>query len=533
MEERTLPSEPLPKSAVAAQGVAAPGAVSLAVSCLGLSWAFHLSIWQGLYVFYGTEAAYYLASPASWKPGVAVLLWSLVFAAILMPVSAAATWSTSKIVRRTGQTAFLLVLIFAVWKLSVVPLARASMALSASYGPPATYFLHLLAAATVFYLFAYLPDRTYRVARGIALAFSPFVAVSTVQLAVWLLIPSDLSSGVRSMESRQAEGAKTRVVWVLFDELDSALAFSADSPVRLPHFNQLRAQGFSHLGVEPSSLKTLTAIPELTTGLRTSAAEPEDQDTLRLTRGGSTVSWTSEETIFSWAALRGIRVGIAGWYHPYCRLFATEVSACEFQPMGSGAQLMRTNVVAAAMPLSEAVWLQSLQEWRLVGARVFLRGSASLSKAHSLEIPYVRSAQLEAFERLREAALDYAANPGLDFVFLHLPIPHPVGIFDREAGGYSLSESANYLDNLALADRTLGEIAAGIEDAGLADRTVLVVNSDHPVREFWSGFPFWSEDMERRVASRESLATPLFVRMPAVQPPHTKGVLEPWYSLTY
>ena len=56
----------------------------LLIGGLGLSWAFHLSVWRGLYMFYGPEAAYYLDAPASSKAGVSVFLASLAFAVVLV-----------------------------------------------------------------------------------------------------------------------------------------------------------------------------------------------------------------------------------------------------------------------------------------------------------------------------------------------------------------------------------------------------------------------------------------------------------------
>ena len=42
------------------------------------------------------------------------------------------------------------------------------------------------------------------------------------------------------------------------------------------------------------------------------------------------------------------------------------------------------------------------------------------------------------------------------FAFLHMPIPHPPGIYDRTT--HQLSSHGDYLDNLVLADETLGAL---------------------------------------------------------------------------
>ena len=74
-----------------------------------------------------------------------------------------------------------------------------------------------------------------------------------------------------------------------------------------------------------------------------------------------------------------------------------------------------------------------------------------------------------------------AADPSLDFVLIHLDVPHDPAIYDRHSGRIDLTLHRRdwYLDNLALADRALGELRRSMEAAGTWDSTVLLVSSDH------------------------------------------------------
>ena len=47
-------------------------------------------------------------------------------------------------------------------------------------------------------------------------------------------------------------------------------------------------------------------------------------------------------------------------------------------------------------------------------------------------------------------------DQSIGFVFIHLPVPHPPGIYDRRPGHQRVT--GTYIDNLALADRTLAEL---------------------------------------------------------------------------
>ena len=78
-------------------------------------------------------------------------------------------------------------------------------------------------------------------------------------------------------------------------------------------------------------------------------------------------------------------------------------------------------------------------------------------------------------------------------VVIHLPIPHPIGIYDRSAQAFSLHARSGYLDNLALADRTLGELRRAMEQVGLWDNTTVLVTSDHWLRleRVWRDHRLW------------------------------------------
>ena len=55
-------------------------------------------------------------------------------------------------------------------------------------------------------------------------------------------------------------------------------------------------------------------------------------------------------------------------------------------------------------------------------------------------------------------AEDILKDSRIRFVLLHLPVPHPPGIFNRKL--CTLSDHGTYLDNLVLADQTLGDSPA-------------------------------------------------------------------------
>jgi arylsulfatase A-like enzyme len=93
----------------------------------------------------------------------------------------------------------------------------------------------------------------------------------------------------------------------------------------------------------------------------------------------------------------------------------------------------------------------------------------------------------EEFLALREHSLAAVVEPQQNLIFVHLPIPHPDGIYNRSKRELTNDEANDYSDNLALADRTLGELRLAMEKAGIWDSSAVVVSSDHPLRLMWSG----------------------------------------------
>jgi hypothetical protein len=92
---------------------------------------------------------------------------------------------------------------------------------------------------------------------------------------------------------------------------------------------------------------------------------------------------------------------------------------------------------------------------------------------------FQREEEIVRFSFLRTHALELAADRTAGLVLIHLPVPHPPAIYSRARGAFNAEDSASYLDSLALADRTLGELRAALEQSGLWDRTAVLVSADH------------------------------------------------------
>jgi hypothetical protein len=305
----------------------------------------------------------------------------------------------------------------------------------------------------------------------VILAFLPFAFV-TFSLTVGALVKA--TSPVATAMSNSATGAvhlsqtSDRVLWVIFDELDYHATFEArPASLDLPELDRLRRESFFASTAYPPAGATLLSMPALITGKLVSAAREASSSELSLTFADETkpVPWSQQPNIFSRVQALGGATAIVGWHHPYCRVIGKSLTKCWWE--------------ATEAENSQSLYLyQSMADYALRSAYTvpLLRDvlMRRVRRHRSFEVDYV-----EFLERVRVHAKEMAADASLSLTLLHFPIPHPSCAYDRLKKEYRYDNRCNYFDNLALVDRTLGDLRLVLESGGLWDKTTLVVSSDH------------------------------------------------------
>lgn len=301
--------------------------------------------------------------------------------------------------------------------------------------------------------------------------------------------------------TRLARTAEVRVVWVIFDELSQAIAFShRPAGLELPNFDRLASESFYATGAVAPANTTMLSLPALILGEHVTRAEPDGPADLRIqTRSRAEwISWKSVPNVLDRARGAGFNSAIAGWYHPYGRLLNRSVNECFWVPnaIDPGAEETLNSAMA------DRAWLQ-ISSLPLAGR---IRWFSSLR--------YDRLVRSRDFQALLQHALAISGDPGIGLALLHLPVPHPPGIFDRAKGEIDTENPASYLDNVALADRTLGELRGAMEQSGVWDRTAVIVSADHGWRTWlWRGIAGWTAEDER-FASMDTAGVPFLVKLP-------------------
>ena len=351
------------------------------------------------------------------------------------------------------------------------------------------------------------PMRFLGIGQGLALLLFPFVLV-TLGHAIWILLApgsgSSLADKPPAVTLPLPPEPRPRVLWMVFDELDQRLVFSErPATIRLPELDRFKAQAvYANHGYPPGD-RTLRSLPAFTTGKRISRVNPVGVDELILTlaEGGEEIPWSTMPNIFTEAYDGGFNTALVGAYFPSCRIIGESLTTCSWHATGFwnySSGTLSANVLHQVMVLAHTI--------PIVGPLYFeydaWSGTAGRSKSQ------------EAYQQVLQRALRTSTDPRLGLVLIHWPVPHPPGIYDRVTD--SLALAGNYLDNLELVDRALGEIRTAMEDAGLWDKSVVLVTSDHWWRtNEWSGMAGWTEEEEAISGDKEAdHRVPFMLKMP-------------------
>lgn len=282
-----------------------------------------------------------------------------------------------------------------------------------------------------------------------------------------------------------AQKPHRRIVWILFDELSYDQIFDHRQPgMDYPGFDRFAAESVKFADVAPAGFFTELVIPSLLEG-ETVTGDRSDLQGRLWVRTQEDPHWRlypADRSLFAEAKQSGWSTGVVGWYNPYCRVFAQELTDCYWNltsPMPGGYSPRESAWTNAWAPIRKPVA-------KLLGRRI--------------EDPQSWQNHAADFEALMEHARSEIAAGRIGFLFVHLPVPHPGGFYNRRTR--TVGVDGSYLDNMALTDETLRELNRDIETSELGDRTTVIVSSDHSWRiSLWRHSSDWRAE-DTRVAAR-------------------------------
>jgi hypothetical protein len=297
------------------------------------------------------------------------------------------------------------------------------------------------------------------------------------------------------------EGSSTergRLVWLIFDELSYDQLFEHRFPgLAMPAFDDFKTKSVVFTNLKQVGYYTDRVIPSFLLGKQIVNLKSNLDGVPSVILNGQP-SWQGidpKATLFADAQRLGWSTGVAGWYNPYCRILTGVLNYC-FWRMGDGQS-------DGALP-DHSAWQNALAP--LVQRSRDLRHEPSLAAEKHRE-------DLAAIMPRAEALL---RDDSIAFAFIHLPVPHPPGIYHRHPA--RPGEKGSYIDNLALADKTLGELMQTLNATASGSKATVIVCSDHSWRvAMWRNTSIWTQEDEAASHGRFDPRPVLMIHSPGQQ----------------
>jgi hypothetical protein len=319
------------------------------------------------------------------------------------------------------------------------------------------------------------------------------------QLAITAVRTHGSESNAFERPVDQPSTPHTRIIWILFDELSYDQVFDHRQPgVQLPTFDQLRSESVNFSDIQPVGYRTDQIVPSLFLGRKVDDIRSSVRRDLEIHDAESSTwqPFKQQDTIFADAMQSGWSTGVAGWYNPYCHILQSVLDSCYWQSIAPFPRELhgdqRTIMSAVVFPFDS----------------LYSRFRKSDSRAE-----VIVKAHTQEYEDLQIAADKLIHNESIRFVFLHIPVPHPEGIYSRKTG--QIGVKGSYLDNLVLADKALGDLLAQIRKTAAADQTTIIVSSDHSWRiNMWRVDSSWTAEDESACRGKFDTRPVLLIHFP-------------------
>lgn len=331
-----------------------------------------------------------------------------------------------------------------------------------------------------------------RIGDTIGIFFAVFGLISIGQL-IWMIPWKPGSQEVTAEWSRTPQQPRVhpKIVWIVFDELSYDQLFEHRAhDLTLPSFDRLRKESNLYTDVQPAGYKTVKVIPSLLTGrlIDDIRYRFSDKQVVRYADTGRWAQLTGAGTIFNDARKSGWRTAIVGWYNPYCTVYGDALDSCYWtyeDPLG----------IDTAQGTS--YWNNIQRPVKEIVTQIY---SPELEREQVCDFGVVQ--RVKSYLDLIEHTQNVLEGDQADFVFLHLPVPHPPAIWDRLNDRFDNKCENSYVSSLALADHTLGNIVAILRRSPRWDDTTVVVQGDHSWRiNLWNSMAGWTDEDDQ--ASRD------------------------------
>jgi hypothetical protein len=326
-----------------------------------------------------------------------------------------------------------------------------------------------------------------RVGDAIGIFFFVFACSSIVQLLfVTLWKPGPYQHTVAWATTPQPPRVHPKIVWIVFDELSFDQLFEHRARnLALPNFDALRAQSTLLTNVQPVGARTVKVLPSLITGhgVDDTRFSFSNKFSVHYTNVHGWHPLDGSGTVFHDAQQAGWRTAVVGWYNPYCTLYAGAIDDCYF---------MNLDRIDGDMAQKNSFWRNTYAPLQQVVREIKAPARADKDSCN-VDVRQRLQTQLD----LNRHATQVLKTDQADLIFFHFSVPHSPNVWSRIEDDYTTYCDSSYLDNLALADRMLGEFMAQLRSSPRWQDTTVIVEGDHSWRLWlWDWLPAWTAEDE-------------------------------------
>lgn len=334
-------------------------------------------------------------------------------------------------------------------------------------------------------LLLYSRQRISNMLANILRIMLPLLVLNVVYTS-WLIIKIDPES---FLDKPSAEIVSTKnntdpkVLWLMFDEMGQQITFENQFySVKLPEIERLRSESFYASNSYPPGDETGLTIPSLISGKMISGFTPVSPSEMLVQKYGTNEmsGWSTYPDIFSDANKLGYNTSLIGWYLPYGRVIGSSLTECSWYPYETYRYLTFRESLLNQLEI-------------LIDTIPYGKHYRLSNQIYIMDI-LAQGERINTYHKIMNKVKENAVNPAPGLVFVHWPVPHPPGLYDRSKNDFLL-KGGSYLDNLVLVDNTIGELRRAMEEAGTWESTTIVFTSDHRWRAAkWSEKPLWTEE---------------------------------------
>jgi hypothetical protein len=291
----------------------------------------------------------------------------------------------------------------------------------------------------------------------------------------------------RTNSSQTLQLTHPRIIWIVLDELSYQQIYGKRfQGLRLPEFDSLATQATVFTHTIPAGNRTEIVMPSLMSGLAIDKIRPLADGRHLMIHLPVEKKWENFDqraTVFQDALDAGYGTAVAGWYNPYCRILPDVLDQCTWI----------LNGLATNRSMPQASILRNTFQPILTSFILMDRLHTALTHEPKATDLYA-TLHIADYQALSASADRLLEDRSADFILLHMPVPHPGGIYNRTTRSFTVGDSS-YIDNLALADFYLEHLRSVLESRGEWDSSVIVIMGDHSWRTTsWSIAPDWKPE---------------------------------------